>query len=94
MNRAMDSDRVVVELLPEEQWTGSDASLLPDSGDTGDGDVGLAPAPAEEGRGLGVSSARRPTGRVVGIIKREYHMYTCEIPSPPSFSSPHGALPP
>jgi exoribonuclease R len=77
MNRSIDGDRVVVELLPEEQWSGGDASVLPDSGDTGDGDVGLAPAAAEEGRGVGVSSARRPTGRVVGIIKRNYHLYTC-----------------
>ena len=40
-----------------------------------EGEAGLAPAPTEEGRGMGSVSAKMPTGRVVGIIKRNWRPY-------------------
>jgi hypothetical protein len=73
MNRTVDGDRVVLELLPEDQWGAEAATLREGDGDEGedeDPEAGLAPAPAEEGHGVGVGSQmRRPTGRVVRQTK-------------------------
>eukprot|EP00242_Pyramimonas_sp_CCMP2087_P000596 CAMPEP_0198233138 /NCGR_PEP_ID=MMETSP1445-20131203/116087_1 /TAXON_ID=36898 /ORGANISM="Pyramimonas sp., Strain CCMP2087" /LENGTH=328 /DNA_ID=CAMNT_0043913827 /DNA_START=141 /DNA_END=1123 /DNA_ORIENTATION=- len=57
MNRTVDGDRVVLELLPEDQWGAEAATLREGDGDEGEEEepeAGLAPAPAEEGHGVGV----------------------------------------
>lgn len=91
MNRAVDGDFVVVELFPKEQWKERGASKLHDIEveEPEEETVGLAPdvveeAPQEQppegkvstlnGSG-GESSFARPTGRVVGIIKRNWRPY-------------------
>eukprot|EP00873_Tetraselmis_striata_P021480 jgi/Tetstr1/441744/TSEL_029965.t1 len=74
MNRAMEGDIVAVELLPEAQWK-TGASKLPSNEDTAEeeGNAGAevvtqAAPGAEEGSDTG----RRPTGKVVGIVKRSW----------------------
>ncbi|KAG9442550.1 hypothetical protein H6P81_018404 [Aristolochia fimbriata] len=84
MNRAFDGDRVAVELLPQEQWHEEKSLNIADGEDEEDEDVHLAPSSADDaprstnitqGADDSVVSASRPTGRVVGIIKRNWHSY-------------------
>jgi exosome complex exonuclease DIS3/RRP44 len=96
MNRALDGDVVVVELLPEEEWKGP-SSFLPGAKTTPSSSSGTAASPgdspsdasgedAESAAGarifqvapdsnaedLAALEGRRPTGRVVGVMKRNW----------------------
>eukprot|EP00879_Flechtneria_rotunda_P021039 GHRR01022163.1.p1 GENE.GHRR01022163.1~~GHRR01022163.1.p1 ORF type:complete len:742 (+),score=218.81 GHRR01022163.1:116-2341(+) len=97
MNRAIDGDIVVVELLPESQWK-APSRVLPraatkqskgnqllnnaDDGSTDEADADIAPeifqvAPEQDLEGPAALSSslpdgRRPTGRVVGVIRRNW----------------------
>ncbi|OIT26942.1 PREDICTED: exosome complex exonuclease RRP44 homolog A [Nicotiana attenuata] len=81
MNRAFDGDIVAVELLPQEQWHEEKSLALVDEDE--EEDVHLAPnsaddAPRVVNQGQTASEEMkpsRPTGRVVGIIKRNWHSY-------------------
>ncbi|KAM7260331.1 hypothetical protein ACFE04_016072 [Oxalis oulophora] len=82
MNRAFDGDIVAVELLPEDQWHHEKSLSIADDGDEEEDGVHLVPNSAddaprttalENGNSNLVSS--RPSGRVVGIIKRNWHSY-------------------
>ncbi|KAL1817405.1 hypothetical protein DCAR_0521835 [Daucus carota subsp. sativus] len=85
MNRAFDGDIVAVELLPQEQWQEEKSLLLADEEDEPEDDVHLVPAsaddaprvanPVEGSDGTMKSVASRPAGRVVGVIKRNWHSY-------------------
>lgn len=87
MNRAMEGDVVAVELLPEEEWSAPSARLpSAAAGAAGDAVGGgeddeenIEPAhvaqvdPGEHYGGEGaVGEGKRPTARVVGIIKRNW----------------------
>ena len=85
MNRAMDGDIVAVELLPESQWKapntriGVGEEVGAKSGDGGDGgdDVKTTHVamidPDEEAVAINMSSGSvKPTGVVVGIIRRNW----------------------
>ncbi|KAF3670598.1 putative exosome complex exonuclease RRP44 isoform 1 [Capsicum annuum] len=80
MNRAFDGDIVAVELLPQEQWHEEKSLALADEEDEEE-DVHLAPnsaddAPRVMNQGQTApeeTKPSRPTGRVVGIIKRNWH---------------------
>lgn len=65
MNRAMNGDTVVVELLPKDQWSGatdpSDVSLSKEVGGIAADEEELAPVP---------SASRQPQGKVIGVIRR------------------------
>ncbi|XP_060193926.1 exosome complex exonuclease RRP44 homolog A [Lycium barbarum] len=82
MNRAFDGDIVAVELLPQEQWHEEKSLSLADEDDEEE-DVHLAPNTADDApRVMNQGKTEpeevkpsRPTGRVVGIIKRNWHSY-------------------
>ncbi|XP_062144128.1 exosome complex exonuclease RRP44 homolog A isoform X2 [Alnus glutinosa] len=84
MNRAFDGDIVAVELLPQDQWHEEKSLSIADEEDVEE-DVHLVPSSADDaprpamlvqgsaGDTNAVSS--RPSGCVVGIIKRNWHSY-------------------
>ncbi|KAL6037875.1 hypothetical protein STEG23_028466 [Scotinomys teguina] len=74
LNRAIHEDIVAVELLPKSQWVAPSSVVLHDEGQNED-DV-----EKDEERELMLKTAvsekmLRPTGRVVGIIKRNWRPY-------------------
>ncbi|XP_021907868.1 exosome complex exonuclease RRP44 homolog A [Carica papaya] len=86
MNRAFDGDIVAVELLPQDQWHEEKSLSIVDEGeDDEDDDVHLIPTSADDApritnlvqgadRGKNITLSR-PSGRVVGIIRRNWHSY-------------------
>ncbi|KAJ4714031.1 ribonuclease II family protein [Melia azedarach] len=83
MNRAFDGDIVAVELLPQDQWHEEKSLSIADEDDEDEDDVHLAPSSADDApRTTNLvttdeqnSVPNRPSGRVVGIIKRNWHSY-------------------
>ncbi|XP_019177343.1 PREDICTED: exosome complex exonuclease RRP44 homolog A isoform X1 [Ipomoea nil] len=85
MNRAFDGDVVAVEILPREQWHEEKSLAIADNEDDEEEDIHLVPNSADDAprvTNLGQNSASeagnlpsRPSGRVVGIIKRNWHSY-------------------
>ncbi|XP_052196214.1 exosome complex exonuclease RRP44 homolog A [Diospyros lotus] len=86
MNRAFDGDVVAVELLPQDQWCEEKSMSIADEEDDNEEDVHLVPNSADDAprvtNVVAQGSARdakavssRPSGRVVGIIKRNWHSY-------------------
>lgn len=83
MNRVVDGDVVYVALLPQSEWKGaSDAVLEAESAqrnddardsDNEDEDVGLEAQPESSG------GDTQPTGRVVGIARRNWRSYVAHI---------------
>lgn len=83
MNRAVDGDVVYVALLPKSEWKGaSDAVLEAESAqrnddardsDNEDEDVGAETQPES------ISGDTQPTGRVVGIARRNWRSYVAHI---------------
>lgn len=81
MNRAFDGDIVAVELLPQDQWQEENSLSLADEEDEEEG-VHLVPGSADDAprttnlvQGASGPPPSRPSGRVVGIIKRNWHSY-------------------
>ncbi|TXG59235.1 hypothetical protein EZV62_013808 [Acer yangbiense] len=82
MNRAFDGDIVAVELLPQEQWHEEKSLSIADEEEEEE-DVHLAPSSADDAprSTTPVNAAdqipvpSRPSGHVVGIIKRNWHSY-------------------
>ncbi|XP_042494927.1 exosome complex exonuclease RRP44 homolog A [Macadamia integrifolia] len=85
MNRAFDSDIVAVELLPQDQWHEEKSLSIADDEDEEDEDVHLVPNSADDAprntisspgsTGDAKSASCRPSGHVVGIIKRNWNSY-------------------
>ncbi|XP_077231136.1 ribonuclease II family protein [Tasmannia lanceolata] len=85
MNRAFDGDIVAVELLPQDQWQEGKSLIIADDEDEEEEGVHLVPSSADDaprntnlaqGAGGAVNPITcRPSGRVVGIIKRNWHPY-------------------
>ncbi|PIN23397.1 Exosomal 3'-5' exoribonuclease complex, subunit Rrp44/Dis3 [Handroanthus impetiginosus] len=85
MNRAFDGDIVAVELLPHDQWQQEKSLAMANDDDEEEDDVHLAPSSADDAPrvtnlsqvsdGDKNSLPTRPSGRVVGIIKRNWHSY-------------------
>uniref|UniRef100_A0A7C9AS55 Uncharacterized protein n=1 Tax=Opuntia streptacantha TaxID=393608 RepID=A0A7C9AS55_OPUST len=84
MNRAFDGDIVAVELLPQDQWHVEKALSIAAEEDEEDEDVHLVPNSSDDApRNASVQGPiedappipTRPFGRVVGIIKRNWHSY-------------------
>ncbi|KAA8547606.1 hypothetical protein F0562_004035 [Nyssa sinensis] len=85
MNRAFDGDIVAVELLPQDQWHEEKSLSIAEQEDEEDEDVHLVPSSADDAPRLtnlvqGSAGDKnpvscRPSGRVVGIIKRNWHSY-------------------
>ncbi|KAG7584150.1 Ribonuclease II/R [Arabidopsis suecica] len=85
MNRAFDGDIVAVELLPRDQWQEEKALSIAEEDDEEDDTVHLAPNSADdaprssnlsqESSGDKNAAPARPSGRVVGVIRRNWHSY-------------------
>ncbi|XP_057422449.1 exosome complex exonuclease RRP44 homolog A isoform X2 [Lotus japonicus] len=84
MNRAFDGDIVAVELLPQDQWHEEKSLSIRGEDEDDDEDVHLAPNSADDaprtipqqGSTGGINAVcNRPSGVVVGIIKRNWHSY-------------------
>lgn len=84
MNRAFDGDIVAVELLPQDQWQGEKSMSIAGEEDEDDDDVHLAPnsadvaprtIPQQSSTGEINAGSGRPSGRIVGIIKRNWQSY-------------------
>ncbi|KAG0151896.1 hypothetical protein CROQUDRAFT_650470 [Cronartium quercuum f. sp. fusiforme G11] len=99
MNRSIDGDEVVVELLPESEWKASTDEVVVehDQPDDPDPDVETKSESEEmvktevekekETDACAPAAVRQPTGRVVGVLKRNWRPYVCHLdPSsiPPS----------
>ncbi|XP_057492555.1 exosome complex exonuclease RRP44 homolog A [Actinidia eriantha] len=85
MNRAFDGDIVAVELLPQDQWHEEKSLSIVDEEDDEEENVHLVPNSADDAPrvtnqlqvSVGDANAvlSRPSGRVVGVIKRNWHSY-------------------
>ncbi|XP_046670667.1 exosome complex exonuclease RRP44 [Homalodisca vitripennis] len=75
LNRAVDGDTVAVELLPEEEWSAPSEIVLQDDDDKQD--TGELPQEEEElvKAKQKKLAEKRPTGKVVAIIKRKWRQY-------------------
>ncbi|CAN9499678.1 unnamed protein product [Ophioblennius macclurei] len=74
LNRAVHQDVVAIQLLPRTQWVAPSSVVLQDEGSAKDDNV----EEEEEEKALNVSAAdsvRKPTGKVVGIIKRNWRPF-------------------
>ncbi|XP_033956817.1 exosome complex exonuclease RRP44 [Pseudochaenichthys georgianus] len=74
LNRSVYQDVVAVQLLPRDQWVAPSSVVLQDEGAAKDDNE----EEGEEEKELRVSAAeaaRKPTGRVVGIIKRNWRPF-------------------
>ncbi|THV04768.1 RNB-domain-containing protein [Dendrothele bispora CBS 962.96] len=94
MNRAVQGDIVVVELFNEKEWKAptdevvdQEATLKNDDAEDSaeEGDENGEDVIAKESRVLRSAqvpvSERQPTGRIVGVIKRNWRAYVCHIDS-------------
>ncbi|XP_053981300.1 exosome complex exonuclease RRP44 [Hylaeus volcanicus] len=80
LNRAVDGDTVAIELLPEDQWSSPSDIILQDEGEADADDI----LETEKVLDKFVSSnkmQKTPTGRIVGIIRRNWRQY-CGILQP------------
>ncbi|KAK4782897.1 hypothetical protein SAY86_007271 [Trapa natans] len=84
MNRAFDGDIVAVELLPQDQWQGENSLSLADEDDEEEGahlvpdsadDAPREANPRQGSNGNANLPSLPPSGRVIGIIKRNWHFY-------------------
>ncbi|KAK6924586.1 PIN domain [Dillenia turbinata] len=85
LNRAFDGDIVAVELLPRDQWHEEKSLSIADEEGEEEEDVHLVPTSADDAPrntnlvegsvGDPYDTPSRPSGRVVGIIKRNWHSY-------------------
>uniref|UniRef100_A0A8C7M562 Exosome complex exonuclease RRP44 n=1 Tax=Oncorhynchus mykiss TaxID=8022 RepID=A0A8C7M562_ONCMY len=73
LNRAVHQDLVAVEILPLNQWVAPSSVVLQDEGPKED-DV-TEEEEAELKSGPSGAASRKPTGRVVGIIKRNWRPF-------------------
>lgn len=73
LNRAVHQDIVAIELLPRAQWSAPSSLVLEDE-KTDDSQLAQD---GDEDEQLQTSSTgpKQPTGRVVGIIKRNWRQY-------------------
>ncbi|KAM6997634.1 exosome complex exonuclease RRP44 [Tautogolabrus adspersus] len=75
LNRAVHQDVVAVQLLPRDQWVAPSSVVLQDEGTAKDDD---AEEEEEEEKALRMSAAeasRKPTARILGIIKRSWRPF-------------------
>ncbi|KAM7385436.1 hypothetical protein PAMP_001519 [Pampus punctatissimus] len=74
LNRAVHQDVVAVQLLPRNEWVAPSSVVLQDEGKAKDDNA----EEEEEEKALRISAAeaaRKPTGKVVGIIKRNWRPF-------------------
>ncbi|KAG5653149.1 hypothetical protein H0H81_002060 [Sphagnurus paluster] len=95
MNRAVHGDVVVVEVFDEKEWKApadevvdQDSTLknddVEDSGDEGDDEEDQVTRREKQvllSEEVKRTSEKQPTGRIVGVIKRNWRAYVCHIDS-------------
>uniref|UniRef100_A0A3Q3WEL5 Protein DIS3 homolog n=1 Tax=Mola mola TaxID=94237 RepID=A0A3Q3WEL5_MOLML len=74
LNRAVNQDVVAVQLLPQSQWVAPSSVVLQDEGTAKD-DSAEEEEEEEEKLKISAEVARKPTGKVVGIIKRNWRPF-------------------
>ncbi|KAG9075869.1 exosome catalytic subunit dis3, partial [Ceratobasidium sp. UAMH 11750] len=93
MNRSVQGDFVVVELLPESEWKApadavidAESAQRNDNPDDSASEGGQSDEEADQHERLAARDTaarnpkeKQPTGRVVGIIKRNWRAYVCHI---------------
>lgn len=90
MNRSVDGDMVVVELLPESEWKAPGDEVLDRDvalkDDDVEGDDVAVEEKTEKQEEMDVEEVTKkakrevmPTGRVVGVTKRNWRAYVCHI---------------
>ncbi|RYO98530.1 hypothetical protein DL764_007065 [Monosporascus ibericus] len=105
INRAVDGDVVVVEVLPQDQWKAPSSKIIEEENITknenADADEGGDIITEKERRalqeevkrtqGLGTEGQPQPTAKVVGVIKRNWRQYVGHVdPSSVSQSAKQG----
>ncbi|RYP74258.1 hypothetical protein DL770_007639 [Monosporascus sp. CRB-9-2] len=105
INRAVDGDVVVVEVLPQDQWKAPSSKIIEEENITknedADADEGSDIITEKERRalqeevkrtqGLGTEGQPQPTAKVVGVIKRNWRQYVGHVdPSSVSQSAKQG----
>ena len=73
LNRAVHQDVVAIELLPRNQWSAPSSLVLEDE-KTDDSEV-TQEGEDEDQLMTSAAGLKQPTGRVVGIIKRNWRQY-------------------
>ncbi|KAK4055063.1 exosome catalytic subunit dis3 [Microbotryomycetes sp. JL221] len=85
MNRAVAGDIVVVEILPESEWQGAADDVVESDSETrlDDPDADVAEDDLGELKRTQPTQKkqahRQPTGKVVGIVKRNWRTYVCHL---------------
>ncbi|KIP12193.1 hypothetical protein PHLGIDRAFT_98579 [Phlebiopsis gigantea 11061_1 CR5-6] len=104
MNRAVQGDVVAVEVFPEAKWKASadevvdqETTLKNDDAEESEEEGDDVETIAEQNvlrseHSKRVASERQPTGRIVGIIKRNWRSYVCHIDSTSLTSSNQTSL--
>ncbi|XP_062581168.1 exosome complex exonuclease RRP44-like [Saccostrea cucullata] len=75
LNRAVHDDIVAVEMLEEEEWSCPSSMILVHTEDKDDTDEEEEEKTLEKKRRKVPKELRQPTGKVVGIIKRNWRQY-------------------
>jgi exosome complex exonuclease DIS3/RRP44 len=93
MNRAVQGDVVVIEILPEEQWKAPSSKIIEEEtlnkNENADAEEGEAVVTEQERRALqekvrrlqssSIEGRPQPTAKVVGVIKRNWRQYVGHI---------------
>lgn len=97
MNRSVDGDVVVVELLPESEWKAptdevideavveddqaadSDAEEVDDDAERKEARAEAKERALAERKAAYKASERQPTGKVVGVLKRQWRPFVCHL---------------
>ncbi|RWS27889.1 exosome complex exonuclease RRP44-like protein [Leptotrombidium deliense] len=76
LNRAIHEDIVVIELLPKSQWTSESEILVDESEETENAEIENVEPEAEKMEVETSDNAdKKPTGKVVSIVKRNWRQY-------------------
>ncbi|KAK4699143.1 hypothetical protein P7C70_g7123, partial [Phenoliferia sp. Uapishka_3] len=83
MNRSIAGDVVVVELLPESDWKGASTDVVDEDVGAKNDDADSTDVPVPSTSPISSSTAPKvapqPTGKIVGIIKRNWRTYVCHL---------------
>ena len=88
MNRSVHGDVVVVQVFPESDWKApadevvdQEATLKDDDAEDSEEEGGDVLLRTERTTTSSHTSGKQPTGKVVGVIKRNWRAYVCHIDS-------------
>ncbi|KAM0747130.1 mitotic control protein dis3 [Meredithblackwellia eburnea MCA 4105] len=88
MNRAMEGDLVVVEVLGREKWKGEEGRIVDEDSTDDPEDPDIEPVPTTSTSTTTTTTTTtttspiqlQPTARVLGILKRSWRPYVCHLP--------------